>query len=212
MWPGARSWPLILCSWELFPWLALEQLLSVSIQAYDDPTSLHPFHSSPIFFNVLFQELHSRDDWHFLSASSRINQCTKWLRHCWLLLRWLLLYRSPQFPYNPGQKYMVHLENVQCSRHRPCSMMKTAVFEFIHWVVSQKAHAETDTHAVGLNLYHFHMAVKLAKGRTLARCDTRRVRWRVQRQVAPRGIGGSPEQRHLGFGIQQCCIHCAERR
>ena len=83
----------------------------------------------PLFFYVLFQKLHSRDDWHFLSASSRINQCTKWLRHSWLLLRWLLLYRSPQFPYNPGQKYMVHLENVQCSRHRPCSMMKTAVFE-----------------------------------------------------------------------------------
>ena len=30
--------------------------------------------------------------------------------------------------YNPGQKYMVHLENLQCSRHLPCSMMKAALF------------------------------------------------------------------------------------
>ena len=40
---------------------------------------------------------------------------------------------------------------------------KNSGLRIIHWVVSQEAHAETDPHAVGLNPYHFHMAVKLSK-------------------------------------------------
>ena len=30
--------------------------------------------------------------------------------------------------YNPGQKYMVHLENLPCFHYRPCSMIKAALF------------------------------------------------------------------------------------